>query len=161
QARQPLHRQVERPDLGRLFGAARPERDTVAKNHPGAACNRSAAPKRLTKTQRHTPLAGVGPGFVIFAQVVEDIRRLCGAYAADAGSLAPPGFSYCFGGLASRKSFTIGTMMGMRCISVTCVVSGKMANRDAERGLMSPWISPPFRRNISATCSSRTPSASP
>ena len=26
---------------------------------------------------------------------------------------------------------------------------------------MSPWISPPFRRNISATCSSRMPSASP
>ena len=51
--------------------------------------------------------------------------------------------------------------MGMRCISVTWVVLGKMANRDAERGFMSPWISPPFRRNISATCSSRTPSASP
>ena len=34
----------------------------------------------------------------------------------------------------------------MRCISVTWVVSGNMANRDAERGLMSPWISPPFRR---------------
>ena len=49
----------------------------------------------------------------------------------------------------------------MRCISVTWVVSGKMANRDAERGFMSPWISPPFRRNISATCSSRMPSASP
>src|SRR5712691_1485906 len=64
-------------------------------------------------------------------------------------------------GLASRKSFTIGTMTGMRCISVTWVVLGKMANRDAERGFMSPWISPPFRRNISATCSSRTPSASP
>src|SRR6202043_3491919 len=64
-------------------------------------------------------------------------------------------------GLASRKSSTIGTMMGMRCISVTWVVLGKMANRDAERGFMSPWISPPFRRNISATCSSRMPSASP
>src|SRR6266481_1234734 len=64
-------------------------------------------------------------------------------------------------GLASRKSFTIGTMTVMRCISVTWVVSGKMANRDAERGFMSPWTSPPFRRNISATCSSRTPSASP
>jgi len=47
--------------------------------------------------------------------------------------------------------------MDMRFTSVTCVLSGKMANRDAERGLMSPWISPPFRRNISATCSSRTP----
>jgi len=33
-------------------------------------------------------------------------------------------------------------MMGMRCISVTWVVPGKMANRDAERGFMSPWISP-------------------
>src|SRR5579859_5198027 len=64
-------------------------------------------------------------------------------------------------GLASRKSFTIGTMTGMRCISVTWVVLGKMANRDAERGFMSPWISPPFRQNISATYSSRTPSASP
>ena len=49
----------------------------------------------------------------------------------------------------------------MRCISVTWVVLGKMANREAERGFMSPWISPPFRRNISATCSSRMPSASP
>ena len=49
----------------------------------------------------------------------------------------------------------------MRCISVTWVVLGKMANLDAERGRMSPWISPPFRRNISAMCSSRTPSASP
>src|SRR6184192_4169353 len=64
-------------------------------------------------------------------------------------------------GLASRKSFTIGTMTGMRCISVTWVVLGKMANRDVERGFMSPWISPPFRRNISATCSRRMPSASP
>ena len=45
---------------------------------------------------------------------------------------------YCFCGLASRKSFTIGTMTGMRCISVTCVVLGKMANLDAERGRMSP-----------------------
>src|SRR5262249_20971647 len=49
-------------------------------------------------------------------------------------------------GLASRKSFTIGTMTGMRCISVTWVVLGKMAKRDAERGFMSPWTSPPFRR---------------
>src|SRR5262245_24249890 len=69
--------------------------------------------------------------------------------------------SFLLYGLASRKSFTIGTMTAMRCISVTWVVLGKMANRDAERGFMSPWISPPFRRNISATCSSRTPSASP
>jgi hypothetical protein len=43
-----------------------------------------------------------------------------------------------FCGLASRKSFTIGTMTGMRSISVTWVVLGKMANRDAERGCMSP-----------------------
>jgi hypothetical protein len=28
----------------------------------------------------------------------------------------------------------------MRCISVTWVVSGKMANRDAERGFKSPWM---------------------
>jgi hypothetical protein len=46
---------------------------------------------------------------------------------------APQGY-----GLASRKSFTTGTMMDMRCISVTWVVLGKMANRDAERGLRSP-----------------------
>jgi hypothetical protein len=26
---------------------------------------------------------------------------------------------YCFSGFASKKSFTIGTMTGMRCISVT------------------------------------------
>src|SRR5262249_26257477 len=69
--------------------------------------------------------------------------------------------SFLLYGLASRKAFTIGTMTDMRCISVTWVVLGKMANRDAESGLMSPWIPPPFRRNISATCSSRTPSASP
>jgi len=48
------------------------------------------------------------------------------------------------GCLALRKSFTIGTMTGMRCISVTCVVAGRMANRDEGSGLMSPWISPPF-----------------
>jgi hypothetical protein len=46
--------------------------------------------------------------------------------------------SHCFCGFPSRKSFTIGTMTGMRSISVTCVVSGKMANLDAERGRMSP-----------------------
>ena len=54
-----------------------------------------------------------------------------------------------FWGFASRKSFTIGTMMGMRSISVTCVVLGNMANLDAERGCMSPKTSPPFKRNIS------------
>jgi len=31
-------------------------------------------------------------------------------------------------------------MTGMRCISDTWVVLGKMANRDVERGFMSPWI---------------------
>src|SRR5262249_9119252 len=77
------------------------------------------------------------------------------------GSMATPSLTVSLHGLASRKSFTIGTMTAMRCISVTWVVLGKMANRDAERGFKSPWISPPFRRNISATCSSRTPSASP
>ena len=41
-------------------------------------------------------------------------------------------------GLASRKSFTMGTMMETRCSSVTWVVLGRMANRDVERGLMSP-----------------------
>ena len=46
--------------------------------------------------------------------------------------------SFLLYGLASRKSFTIGTMMGKRCISVTWVVLGKMANRDAERGCRSP-----------------------
>ena len=43
-----------------------------------------------------------------------------------------------FCGFASKKSFTIGTMTSMRCISVTCVVLGKMANLDSERGRMSP-----------------------
>ena len=61
----------------------------------------------------------------------------------------------------SRKPFTIATMMGMRCISVMWVVSGKMANRDGESGCKSPWIWLPFGRNISAMCASRTPSASP
>jgi hypothetical protein len=45
---------------------------------------------------------------------------------------------HCFCGFASRKSFTIGTMTGMRNISVTCVVFGNMANLDSERGPMSP-----------------------
>jgi hypothetical protein len=47
-------------------------------------------------------------------------------------------FYFCFCGFASRKSFTIGTIVVMRCISVTCVVSGNMANLDAERGRRSP-----------------------
>lgn len=46
--------------------------------------------------------------------------------------------SYCFWDLASRKSFTIGTIVDMRFISVTCVVSGKIASLDADRGCMSP-----------------------
>ena len=33
----------------------------------------------------------------------------------------------------------------MRSINVTCVVLGKMANLDAERGCMSPKISPPLK----------------
>src|SRR6266508_1071166 len=74
---------------------------------------------------------------------------------------ATPWLSVLLYGLASRKSFTIGTMTAMRCISVTWVVLGKMAKREAERGRRSPWTSPPFSRNISATCSSRMPSASP
>jgi len=41
-------------------------------------------------------------------------------------------------GVASRKSFTMGTMVELRSISVTWVVLGRMANRDAERGPMSP-----------------------
>jgi hypothetical protein len=57
---------------------------------------------------------------------------------------------YCFYGFALKKSFAIGTMIGMRSIKVTCVVLGSMANLDAERGRMSPKISSPFRRNISA-----------
>ena len=45
---------------------------------------------------------------------------------------------YCFWGFASRKSFTIETIVDMRFISVTCVVAGKIANLDAERGCISP-----------------------
>ena len=39
---------------------------------------------------------------------------------------------------ASRKSFTIGTIIVMRLIRVTCVVSGKIASLDSDRGPMSP-----------------------
>src|SRR5258708_2378343 len=42
-----------------------------------------------------------------------------------------------FGGLASRKSFTIRTIMDMRFISVTCVVSRNIANLDGGRGCNS------------------------
>ncbi len=49
-----------------------------------------------------------------------------------------PGLFYSFCGFASKKSFTIGTMTGMRSISVMCVVLGNMANLDAERGRRSP-----------------------
>ena len=59
-------------------------------------------------------------------------------------------FLYCSEGLASRKLSTIGTIVVMRDISVTCVVSGKMANFYAERGRRSQGTSPPFRRYISA-----------
>lgn len=41
-------------------------------------------------------------------------------------------------------------MISIFCINVMCVVFGKMANRDAERGRMSPKISSPFNLNISA-----------
>src|SRR5262245_26714982 len=77
-ARQRLYRKVEGPDLGRLFAAARrrarhqcrePSRCRVRNGWP--------TPKRLTKTQRHTPLGGVGPGFVFLGQVVEDIKPPC------------------------------------------------------------------------------------
>jgi Kef-type K+ transport system membrane component KefB len=54
--------------------------------------------------------------------------------AADAAALVSGQLLYCLCGFASKKSFTIGTMTGMRSISVTCVVLGKMANLDAERG---------------------------
>jgi len=47
-------------------------------------------------------------------------------------------------GLRIRKSFTIGTMMGMRPISVTCVVLGN--NLDVERGRMSPKSRRPCRK---------------
>jgi hypothetical protein len=36
-------------------------------------------------------------------------------------------------GFASKKSFIIGTMTGMRSINVMCVVFRNMANLDAER----------------------------
>jgi hypothetical protein len=55
------------------------------------------------------------------------------------------GLLYRFGGSASKKSFTIWTMTGMRSISVMCVVLGNMANLDAERGRMSPKMSSPFK----------------
>jgi len=48
--------------------------------------------------------------------------------------------------LASRKSFTVGDDDGYALHQRHVGVSGKMANRDVERGFMSPWISPPFRR---------------
>ncbi len=69
--------------------------------------------------------------------------------------------TYCFAGLKSRKSLIIGMIVWPRDISVTCVVSGKIATLDAERGPRSPEFPPPFKRNISAMCSIRTPSASP
>ena len=52
-----------------------------------------------------------------------------------------PRVSYCFDGFESRKSFTIGTIVVMRFISVTCVVSGKIASLDSGCGCMSPWRS--------------------
>src|ERR1044072_2201010 len=47
-------------------------------------------------------------------------------------------FPYCFSAFASRKSFTIGTIVDMRAISVTWVVLGKIASLDSERGCRSP-----------------------
>ncbi len=54
-----------------------------------------------------------------------------------AAALVSGQIPYRFCGFASRKSFSIGTMTGMRSISVTCVVLGKMANLDADRRRMS------------------------
>src|SRR6185436_2610566 len=68
---------------------------------------------------------------------------------------------YFFCASAARNSLIIGTSTPALSISVTCVVFGNTASLDSERGRRSPWISPPFRRNISAMWSSRTPSASP
>ena len=38
------------------------------------------------------------------------------------GAGVPFEYRYCFCGLASRKSFTIGTIIDIRSIRVTCVV---------------------------------------
>ena len=43
---------------------------------------------------------------------------------------------YCFCGFASKKSFTIGTMMDIRSISMMCVVLGNMANLDADANIV-------------------------
>jgi hypothetical protein len=53
---------------------------------------------------------------------------------------------HCLCGIASKKSFTIGTMTGMRFICVMCVVLGKMANLDAENGRTSPKTPAPRLR---------------
>ena len=45
---------------------------------------------------------------------------------------------YLFCNLASRKSFTMGMMTLAFSISETCVVFGRTANRDSERGRKSP-----------------------
>ena len=45
---------------------------------------------------------------------------------------------YFFGDVASRKSFTMGMMAVPFSISVTCVVFGRTANLDSERGRKSP-----------------------
>src|SRR5688572_5425730 len=68
---------------------------------------------------------------------------------------------YCFAGLESRKSLIVGMIVCPRDISATCVVSGKIVTLDAERRPRSPEFPPPFKLNISAICSIRTPSASP
>jgi hypothetical protein len=59
-----------------------------------------------------------------------------------------PAYRSC--GLALRNSFIIGMMALPLCISVTCVVFGRTASLDSERGRRSPKTSSPLRRNISA-----------
>ena len=61
------------------FGAARLwPADTDARTIPALREVGEKGPGRLTKQQRHTPLVGVGPGLVVFSQVVEAIMRFGG-----------------------------------------------------------------------------------
>jgi hypothetical protein len=53
--------------------------DTDARTIPAPREVGETGPVRLTKQQRHAPLAGAGPGLVIFVQVVEAIMRFGGA----------------------------------------------------------------------------------
>jgi hypothetical protein len=86
---------------------------------------------------------------VMFADLKGSMELLADRYPEEARTILDPVLErmmvkpqrrpfYCFCGFASNKSFTIGTMTGMRSISVTCVVLGNMANLDAERGRKSP-----------------------